>query len=101
MQVVYDPFSHFHDSENNMNKRPKSVVSTSKRSFMAKQEIKLECICERPKQIILCHKCGESFQGRIKRKCSAHPNVLYLYDVEACTKCRTSDPAHLKEYPIN
>ena len=58
------------------------------------------CICHRAKQLVLCQKCGETFQGRVKRDCAKHPKAIFLLDVSCCPKpeCKAGLD-FLKEFP--
>ena len=42
------------------------------------------CVCSRPKQIVLCQKCGATFSGRVAGRCGQHPNHIFLLDIRCC-----------------
>eukprot|EP00794_Sanderia_malayensis_P018394 gene18394-20248_t len=46
------------------------------------------CICNRNREIIKCDNCGAEFEGRIRKKCPAHKNVIHLMDSIFCHYCR-------------
>ena len=66
------------------------------------------CVCQRPlrcrpappappipspplPRLIMCSRCGETFPGRLRASCPAHPRALFLQDVSACRGCRQAD----------
>ena len=61
-------------------------------------EVKGPCMCSRPKQIVLCQKCGANFSGRVAGGCSHHPGRIYLLDFSCCPQCKAG-PENLLEYP--
>ncbi|KAL5011530.1 hypothetical protein ScPMuIL_010081 [Solemya velum] len=56
-----------------------------------------ECICDRTRQKILCRSCGQTFTGRVRRRCSSHPNEIHLMDFEMCPYCK-APCTQLKEF---
>ena len=58
------------------------------------------CSCNRAKQLVLCQRCGGTFQGRVKRDCAKHPKAIFLLDVSCCPRpqCKAGLEA-LKEFP--
>lgn len=57
------------------------------------------CICNRPRQLIMCQQCGAIFEGRVKRTCPSHPSITFLLDLVACIGCKMDNVAGLKEFP--
>ncbi|RUS84036.1 hypothetical protein EGW08_008214 [Elysia chlorotica] len=49
------------------------------------------CSCDRSPKIILCKACGEMCQGRIRQKCKAHPNQIFLMDFTCCPYCQSEN----------
>ena len=95
-QAVYDPFSRYQKNEGHhggkmMASSKKADVSTSAHN----------CICNRPRQLVMCQHCGEMFEGRVKMICPSHPSVTYLLDVVACRGCKMDNLKDLKEFPIS
>eukprot|EP00092_Neocalanus_flemingeri_P094522 GFUD01120210.1.p1 GENE.GFUD01120210.1~~GFUD01120210.1.p1 ORF type:complete len:178 (+),score=55.36 GFUD01120210.1:56-535(+) len=86
-QTVYDPFSRYHN-QNKMTPQPRVDMSST------------TCICHRPRQLVMCQHCGETFEGRVNRTCPTHPSVTYLLDVVACIGCKMSNLEDLKEFPV-
>ncbi len=60
---------------------------------------KVACICHRPLTKIICRVCAHILEGRVMRKCHAHPNHLYLLDVNACPSCKVNQ-VWLEEHPF-
>ena len=64
-------------------------------------ELPLPCSCNRAKQLVLCQRCGGTFQGRVKKVCAKHPSAIFLLDMSSCprSECKAGLEA-LKEFPI-
>ena len=100
-KAVYDPFSSYHHS-------PEGKVGTvflptnrpTTKLKMDKTNSSTTCICNRPRQLVMCQHCGETFEGRVKMTCPTHPSVTYLLDVVACRGCKMDDVKALKEFPM-
>jgi len=58
-----------------------------------------DCACFRTMKMIHCVQCGHMMVARLRRMCPTHPNVTFLLDVTACSKC-TSSSNSLKEYEM-
>ena len=99
---LYDPFSRYH------NQRPQSLPPVgqmpsnrlSSQPRVDKYTTSHTCICQRPRQLVMCQHCGETFEGRVKRTCSTHPSVTYLLDVVACRGRKMGNIEALKEFPV-
>ena len=57
----------------------------------------LPCICNRAKQLVLCQRCGSTFQGRVKGRCAKHPGAIFLLDMSSCPSCKAG-LENLKEF---
>ena len=58
------------------------------------------CVCNRPRQIVMCQQCGHMFEGRVRRPCSSHPSITFLLDIVGCINCKMDDLDALKEFPM-
>jgi len=59
-----------------------------------------DCICDRKLRLVLCPLCGDSFTGRVRKKCQKHPHDLYLMDFDKCPQCTESNVFSLKEFEL-
>ena len=97
VKAVFDPFSRYHSRE---------TEDLVKKSLFRKKAEKTipgtntTCICNRPRQLVMCQHCGETFEGRVKLICPSHPSVTYLLDVVACRGCNMDSVEALKEFPM-
>uniref|UniRef100_T1GBG0 Uncharacterized protein n=1 Tax=Megaselia scalaris TaxID=36166 RepID=T1GBG0_MEGSC len=64
-----------------------------------KEECLLNCICERADSVIICNDCRKVSFGRVRRECSQHRNISFLYDFSICPQCRRS--SNIKELDIS
>jgi len=46
------------------------------------------CICFRPLMRVFCKVCAYNSEGRVAKKCAAHPMTQYLLDINACPDCK-------------
>ena len=49
------------------------------------------CNCNRAPKMILCKTCGEMCHGRIRQRCKAHPNQIFLMDIRCCPHCQSEN----------
>ncbi|XP_054262992.1 uncharacterized protein CG13380-like [Macrosteles quadrilineatus] len=56
------------------------------------------CICLRPKALVVCKACGHHLISRKRIPCPAHPQTIFLMDLDLCPKCHNED-TWLREYP--
>uniref|UniRef100_A0A914VVC4 Uncharacterized protein n=1 Tax=Plectus sambesii TaxID=2011161 RepID=A0A914VVC4_9BILA len=56
----------------------------------SKQPLADTCICNRPRSLVICRRCGYETEGRVRTTCLAHPNRQALMDQEVCPVCRAS-----------
>jgi hypothetical protein len=66
---------------------------------LARQPV-ADCLCLRPLKLVMCQRCGETFPGRARQPCPAHPGDLYLLDCVACVACGQRDVTRLQEFPL-
>lgn len=59
------------------------------------------CICFRPLMRVICKVCAHNIEGRVARKCEAHPTTRYLLDINRCPNlsCKSRSPL-LEEQPF-
>ena len=96
-EAVYDPFSRYHTRETVGGGRKAPSQKVDRTSTTAATT----CICNRPRQLVMCQHCGETFEGRVKMICPSHPSVTYLLDVVACKGCKMDNIEALREFPIS
>ncbi|OXU21593.1 hypothetical protein TSAR_016618 [Trichomalopsis sarcophagae] len=53
-----------------------------------KENINIQCCCERPKTNIICANCGYTMFGRIRFMCPIHWQTTFLCDISKCARCR-------------
>jgi hypothetical protein len=98
-EAVYDPFSRYHTRETALmgggRKAPSQKVDRISTTAAT------TCVCNRPRQLVMCQHCGETFEGRVKLICPSHPSVTYLLDVVACKGCKMDNIEALREFPIS
>ena len=58
------------------------------------------CLCERPTQLVLCQRCGETYPGRIALSCPSHPRKLFLQDLQRCRRCLAGNLDDMKEFEL-
>merc|ERR1712098_27348 len=49
------------------------------------------CICSRPRKLVLCGFCGDTVMGRVRKSCHDHPSTIYLQDMVVCRGCKRGD----------
>ncbi|ESO06943.1 hypothetical protein HELRODRAFT_170979 [Helobdella robusta] len=49
----------------------------------------LQCICDRPEQIVLCKLCSYELKGRVRKRCIVHPTTVYVMDISCCPQCHS------------
>ncbi|KAI8797890.1 DNA-directed RNA polymerase II subunit RPB1 [Biomphalaria glabrata] len=49
------------------------------------------CYCQKSPKMILCKTCGETFTGRVRAVCPAHPKKIFLMDIECCIVCQSEN----------
>ena len=87
--------SHHQNHQNHQNQQGSALRKPQK-----EREPEQPCSCNRAKQLVLCQRCGGTFQGRVKRDCAKHPKAIFLLDVSCCPRpqCKAGLEA-LKEFP--
>jgi len=98
VKAVFDPFSRYHIKEKEDLMKHSPFRSKAEKTIPGNTTT--TCICNRPRQLVMCQHCGETFEGRVKLICPSHPSVTYLLDVVACRGCKMDDVEALKEFPI-
>ena len=81
-------------------RQQRSVLTLRKPQKEKEPEVASPCICHRAKQLVLCQRCGTTFQGRVKRDCVQHPRASFLLDLGCCPvpQCKAG-LEFLKEFP--
>ncbi|GFS00492.1 hypothetical protein ElyMa_004556500 [Elysia marginata] len=58
------------------------------------------CSCNRSPRMIFCKACGETAKGRMRQKCKAHPNQIFLMDISCCPKCQSENLKEIADYNL-
>ena len=76
----------------------KPISSTYRNEINLNVASKANCVCNRPRQLVLCKACGFHFTGRIRKPCPSHPLITFLHDVTACVNCKIDNLSQLQEF---
>ncbi|RZF38722.1 hypothetical protein LSTR_LSTR014380 [Laodelphax striatellus] len=55
--------------------------------YLVKRLSTEDCICYQPSTVIQCTACGSVTSGRVRVKCTQHPNTIFISDFDRCFHC--------------